>query len=129
VGLRIAIDANRYVDYARGVPDAVMTLQRASEVYLPFVVLGELRAGFLGGSQKDANEANLIRFLGREAVYSLHTDDDTAHHYARIYQQLRRQGTPIPSNDIWIASLTVQHNLALYSRDAHFDRLPQLARV
>ena len=49
--------------------------------------------------------------------------------YAGLFAQLRRQGTPIPTNDIWIAALALQHNLALLSRDAHFDNLPQLRRV
>jgi tRNA(fMet)-specific endonuclease VapC len=62
-------------------------------------------------------------------VRILWPDEDTTHHYARIWMQLRRQGTPIPTNDLWIAALAVQHNLALYSRDAHFDHLAQLVRV
>jgi len=49
--------------------------------------------------------------------------------YASLYRQLRRQGTPIPTNDLWIAALVVQHGLALYARDRHFDELPQLDRV
>ena len=48
---------------------------------------------------------------------------------AQLFRQLRQQGTPIPANGIWIAALTEQHNLLLYSRDTHFDHLPQLPRV
>lgn len=59
----------------------------------------------------------------------LHTDDATAHHYAVIWEQLRRQGTPIPVNDMWIAALVLQHDIRLYDRDAHFDHLPQVKRV
>jgi predicted nucleic acid-binding protein len=46
-----------------------------------------------------------------------------------VYRQLRKQGTPIPANDLWIAALVLQHSLMLYDRDAHFDALPQLTRV
>ena len=67
--------------------------------------------------------------LHSERVRTLYPDDQTTHHYARLYNQLRTQGTPIPSNDLWIAALSAQHNLLLYSRDEHFDKLPQLARV
>ena len=56
-------------------------------------------------------------------------DEQTTHHYANLYRQLRQQGTPIPTNDIWIAALVVQHDLALHARDKHFDFLPQLVRV
>jgi predicted nucleic acid-binding protein len=43
--------------------------------------------------------------------------------------QLRRQGTPIPTNDLWIASLVLQHDLVLCARDRHFDHLPQITRA
>ena len=59
----------------------------------------------------------------------LFADEQTTFHYARIFRQLREQGTPIPTNDIWIAALVQQHDLLLCSRDAHFDVLPQLGRA
>lgn len=59
----------------------------------------------------------------------LYPDDGTSHHFARVYAQLKAQGTPIPVHDIWIAALALQHDLLLASRDRHFDRLPQLARA
>jgi predicted nucleic acid-binding protein len=62
-------------------------------------------------------------------VEILYADEQTTFHYARIYRQLREQGTPIPTNDIWIAALVQQHHLILYSRDSHFDALPQLSRL
>jgi len=92
-------------------------------------VLGELRAGFAVGSQGPHNEAVLRRFLMKSGVRVLYADDQTTHHYAVVYRQLRKQGTPIPTNDMWIAALTLQHSLSLYDRDAHFDALPQLTRV
>jgi predicted nucleic acid-binding protein len=42
---------------------------------------------------------------------------------------MRRQGTPVPTNDLWIAALVLQHDLLLYARDRHFDVIPQLARI
>ncbi|MGB8297405.1 MAG: hypothetical protein WCG85_18415 [Polyangia bacterium] len=56
------------------------------------------------------------------------TDDQTTHQYASLYRQLRRQGTPIPTNDIWSAALVLQHGLTLHARDRHFDHLAQLVR-
>jgi predicted nucleic acid-binding protein len=35
----------------------------------------------------------------------------------------------MPTNDMWIAAVVVQHNLVLHSRDRHFDRLAQLPLV
>lgn len=127
--MRIAIDTNRYVDFARGVPEAVEWFRGADEILVPFVVLGELRAGFAGGSQGGQNEASLTRFLDSPRVELLFADEETTNHYARLFYQLRRQGTPIPTNDLWIAALAVQHQLTLFARDAHFDHVPQIPRV
>jgi tRNA(fMet)-specific endonuclease VapC len=88
-----------------------------------------LRAGFACGGAARRNEGILNAFLNRPRVRVLFADEQTTFHYARIFRQLREQGTPIPTNDIWIAALVQQHNLPLYSRDAHFDALPQLART
>jgi predicted nucleic acid-binding protein len=55
--------------------------------------------------------------------------DGRNHHYAAIYLQLRRQGTPVPANDLWIAALAIQHELVLFSRDPHFQHVAQLARI
>jgi tRNA(fMet)-specific endonuclease VapC len=127
--MRIAVDANRYVDFCRGLEEAVSAFRRAERIFLPLVTLAELRAGFRCGSRSEQNERNLSRFLNSVRVAILSPDEQTTHHYARLYAQLRRQGTPIPSNDLWIAALVSQHDLCLYTRDRHFDRLPQLARL
>jgi tRNA(fMet)-specific endonuclease VapC len=74
-------------------------------VFIPFVVLGELRAGFTAGRRGVQNERELRRFLMRDGVETLFPDDQTTHHYAAVYRQLRAQGTPIPTNDMWIAAL------------------------
>lgn len=127
--MRIAVDTNRYRDFCTGVPEAVEQFSVADGIYLPFVTLAELRAGFLCGGLSRKNESILMRFLNRPRVHLLFADENTTHHYARIFLQLRSQGTPIPTNDIWIAALVMQHDLLLYSRDQHFDLLPQLPRA
>lgn len=127
--MKLALDTNRYTDLCRGVASVVETIELAEEVWLPFIVLGELRAGFAVGSQGSRNEAVLHRFLLKSRVGVLYADDQTTHHYGAVYRQLRKQGTPIPTNDMWIAALVLQHSLVLLARDAHFDALPQLARM
>jgi tRNA(fMet)-specific endonuclease VapC len=127
--VRIALDTNRYTDFCRGAAAVVDVLETADAVYLPFVVLGELRAGFAVGRHGARNEGVLRQFLLRPGVETLYPDDQTTHHYGSLYRQLRTQGTPIPTNDLWIAALVQQHSLVLCARDRHFDRLPQLARL
>ena len=127
--MKIALDTNRYVDFARGDVGVVDMLEQAEEIHVPLVVLGELRAGFAVGSRGARNEGGLRRFLLRSGVNVLFPDEQTTHHYAAVYRQLRQQGTPIPTNDMWIAALVLQHGLVLCARDSHFDQLPQIPRV
>ena len=127
--MRVALDTNAYVDLCRGVDDTVALLEQAELVMLPFVVLGELRAGFAHGRRQVENERILRRLLLKTGVRVLFPDDQTTHHYAAVFRQLQKQGTPIPTNDMWLAALVLQHTLVLHSRDEHFEHLPQVVRV
>lgn len=127
--MRVALDTNRYVDLCKGLEETVRLVATAQAVFLPFVVVAELRAGFALGKRAAENERVLRRFLLKPGVSVLYPDDQTSHQYAAAFRQLRTQGTPIPTNDLWIAALVLQHNLQLHDRDRHFDNLPQIARV
>ena len=127
--MRLALDTNRYVDLCKGVVETVTIVEEAEVVVLPFVVLGELRAGFVHGRRQAENERILRRFLLKDGVRVLFADDQTTHHYASVFRQLRKQGTPIPTNYMWLAALILQHSLVLHARDKHFDHLPQVVRV
>jgi tRNA(fMet)-specific endonuclease VapC len=127
--VRVALDTNRYGDFLAGRAESVELLETASAVLVPFVVVGELRAGFGAGKRAAENEHRLRRFLAKEGVSVVYADDQTTQHYASVFRQLRDQGTPIPTNDMWIAALVMQHNLVLHHRDRHFDNLPQLMTV
>ena len=124
--MNILVDTNRYTDFAKNDPSAVSRFLAADLIAVPFVALAELRAGFRNGSLIAQNESRLERFLRNAKVRVLFADDQTTMVYAGIYAQLRRQGTPIPTNDIWIAALAVQHSLPLYTRDRHFDGIQNL---
>jgi tRNA(fMet)-specific endonuclease VapC len=93
------------------------------------VVLGELRAGFALGTRVAQNESELVRFLGSPRVSIQTIDDRIAVVYAAVYAQLRRQGTPIPTNDLWIAAGAMAANAALFSYDAHFASVDGLSIV
>ena len=127
--MKFLIDTNRYSDFARGVTDVVERLATAETVYVPFVVVAELRAGFRCGTVSRKNEQVLTKFLENRRVRVLYADDMTTQCYADVYSQVRAQGTPIPTNDIWIAALAIQHSLPLYTRDDHFKNVRQLART
>lgn len=127
--MKVALDTNRYTDLCREVHETVRVVEEADAVLLPFVVVGEVRAGFAHGNRQAQNERALRRFLLKAGVSVLFPDDQTTTQYAAVYRQLRKQGTPIPTNDMWLAALVLQHNLVLHARDRHFDHLPQIVRV
>jgi tRNA(fMet)-specific endonuclease VapC len=129
MALRLALDTNRYVDFCSGIDMAVQAVRRASQVVLPFIVLGELRAGFRGSANSRRNERVLSSFIQSNRVAVLFADEGTTHAYAALFAQLRRAGTPIPSNDLWIAALVLQHDLVLFTGDKHFDCVPQIPRI
>ena len=93
------------------------------------MVVGELRAGFALGSRGLENQHVFEQFLHRQRVEVPTPSKETTRHYTHLYRQLRLAGTPIPTNDLWIEALVSQHELTLYTRDAHFDALPQLPRL
>jgi tRNA(fMet)-specific endonuclease VapC len=126
--VRVALDTNRLTDLFQGDAELADRLGECDEVWLPLVVLAEIKAGFYGGSQQHRNEKLLQSFLAQPTVGVLLPERETAEHYARLFVQLKRAGTPIPDNDIWIAALALQHDLQLITRDHHFERVPQLMR-
>jgi tRNA(fMet)-specific endonuclease VapC len=127
--MKLALDTNAYRLFMDGDEEAIKLLREADQLLMPVPVIAELRYGFLNGTRGRANEAILTKFLGRDRVAVASCDEDTTHHFATLKLQLKRQGTPIPLNDVWIAALTLQHRATLYTKDSDFDNIPQLARV
>lgn len=126
--MNVALDTNAYSEYMRGESSRVMVVRSASRLYMPLIVVGELRAGFAAGSQRSTNAANFQRFLSSPRVAVLPPDEQTTHHYAQLFLQLRQKGVSVPTNDLWIAALVVQHRLVLCSSDGHFHHFPQIPR-
>ena len=126
--MRLAIDTNAYTALFRNDSRVLAAIQAATEIILPLIVLGELRAGFEAGTLTARNEASLQRFLSKPSARIVAPDEQTTFQYARLALQLRRQGTPLPQNDLWIAALVIQHDCVLMTYDRHFDHLPQIPR-
>ena len=126
--MRVALDTNRLTDLFQGDAALAERLGLCDEVWIPLVVLAEIKAGFLGGTERHRNEILLRKLLSKTTVGVLLPDRETAEHYARLFVQLKRAGTPVPDNDLWIAALALQHDLLLITRDKHFEKIPQLLR-
>jgi tRNA(fMet)-specific endonuclease VapC len=127
--VNVLLDTNRLTDALRGEPELKTTLERANVVMIPFIALAEIRAGFLLGRRRRENEAALSRFLALPGVDIAFADHETTEVYSRLFAYLRNAGTPIPTNDLWIASIAAQHHLLLLTRDAHFQKLHQIVKA
>ena len=125
----ILIDTNIYTDALNGNADVIKVLQRAQKISICSISIGELLSGFKAGSKENRNREELDEFLDSARVRLHVIDEDTAEFYAEIKNGLRKKGKPIPTNDIWIAAIALQHGLKLYTNDQHFKYVPGLVLV
>lgn len=123
---RILLDTSAYVAFKRGDAQAVAVLRRASEIAFCPTVLSELLGGFACGSQAARNRRELDAFIHTPRVRLPVIDAETAEHYAVLFASLRRKGRPVPTNDLWIGAVALQHGYAVFSRDAHFAGMDNL---
>lgn len=123
---RILLDTSAYSALFRMHPATVQQVESAENLYLTPIVLGELRAGFLLGRRGEENERALREFLQSPRVSVLTIDDETADRWAIIATFLKKSGTHVASNDIWIAASAMQHGLPILTSDCDFQKIPQV---
>lgn len=126
---RILLDTSAYSAFMRNHGVVVEKIQRAVRICVTPVVLGELHSGFLRGSRLEENRRLLADFLASARVETLIIDDETSLRYAEILDSLRQAGTPIPTNDVWIAASAMQHGLWVLTTDAHYRKVAQIGAV
>jgi tRNA(fMet)-specific endonuclease VapC len=123
---RLVLDTSAY-SHLRANHAAVLDQVAAAEVvHLPTIVLGELEAGFRLGRRTEENRVALSEFLSESFVVVLAVTPDVARRYGRIFADLRRAGTPIPVNDIWIAACALDAGAHLLTFDRDFEQVRQL---
>lgn len=125
---RVLIDTNIYSLAMRGDEDVVAALNKIDLIGISTINIGELFSGFKGGLNEEKNKEELSVFLDSPRVVIFTIDVETADFYASILNNLRKNGTPIPTNDIWIAAVAYQHGFKLFSRDKHFSYIPGLIK-
>ena len=126
---RYCLDTSAYSQYRRGGERVVELLDRAEWIGVPVVTLGELRTGFLLGGQSERNEAELLDFLSNPVVEALEFDAEVSRHYAEIVVDLRRSGTPVPTNDVWIAAAAARVGALVLTFDAHFEKIKRVGSL
>jgi tRNA(fMet)-specific endonuclease VapC len=123
---KVMLDTSAYSAFLRGNDEVKRALQEADAIYLNAIVLGELYSGFAQGSREKKNRDILRDFLSSSRIQIAALDEETAERYAAIITYLRSNGTPIPTNDLWIAATTMQYGLKLLTTDGHYRSVPQI---
>jgi predicted nucleic acid-binding protein len=123
---KIMLDTNAYAAFKQGHEEVVAILQYADVIGISAIVLGELVAGFAVGTKTKENYDELNSFLNSSRIQILSIDEVTTSFYAQVYKTLRKKGKPIPTNDLWIASATLQHGYKLCTFDTHFKTIDNL---
>jgi len=124
--MKILLDTNAYVALMRGDRKTARRVRRAERVFLSAVVAGELLFGFRNGSRFEKNMGDLEAFLENPYVEFLTVSLTTADRFGRIAASLRQKGTPLPTNDIWIAAHAIESGAELLSFDRHFEAIEGL---
>ena len=123
---RLVLDTSAYSHFRAGHPRVLELLARAATVVIPATVLGELDAAFQLGRRDRENRLTLAEFLGESFVTVWPTTATVARHYGRVFAELKRAGTPIPVNDVWIAAACLDCNGQLVTFDSDFQRISGL---
>ena len=126
---RYCLDTSAYSRFQRGDETVVDLVDRAEWIGMPSVALGELRTGFLLGGRTAQNERELGEFLASPVVTELTVDGEVSRHYAEMVVELRRAGTPIPTNDIWIAATAARAGALVLTADEHFECITRVGSV
>jgi tRNA(fMet)-specific endonuclease VapC len=123
------LDTNAYVALKRGQPGVAALVRESTELVFSTIVLGELLFGFRHGARLERNVKELDDLLSSDRVSVLPVTRITADRFGRIAAALRKAGTPIPTNDIWIAAHAVESGAELVTLDRHFEAVAGLVWV
>ena len=126
---KVLIDTNIYSLAMKGEASVTPLLRKIDQVGFSAISIGELLSGFKAGSRETKNREELSIFLDSPRVVVHSIDEVTADFYASILTTLKAAGTPIPTNDIWIAAVAFQYGYKLFSNDKHFNLIPGLMQL
>ena len=124
--MKIMLDTSAYVGFKRNIAEVVEIIVKSEIILFSPVVLGELMFGFRSGNKFKKNMYDISEFLNHDVVELVDMGKITTDRYSRIATQLKQQGTPIPTNDIWIAAQSMEHGAELISSDQHFEKISGL---
>ena len=126
---RYCLDTSAYSHFKRGDPAVVTLIDSADWIGFPSVSIGELWMGFLSGRRLAENQAELREFLAHPVVHELTVDRHVAQVFAEIVTSLRQAGTPLPTNDIWIAATAAVAGATVLTYDQRYASIPRIGAV
>ncbi len=126
----LLLDTNVLIKFLRGEEQIAKIIAGYETVVVPTIVIGEYKAGVDPDTKAGRIQLSMLEsFLEDVAVKVVEISEDVADAYARIFRVLRKNGTPIPQNDLWIAACAITKGAVVYSSDSHFANVPLLERV
>lgn len=121
----VILDSNAIIALLDGNKAVARMLENVQQVLVPAIVCGELDAGAQGDTKRErATREAFAAFLEMEQVAVLPVMRKTGEFYARVFSFLKSAGTPIPTNDIWIAAAVLETGGLLITTDRHLLALP-----
>ena len=123
----VTVDTNILISFLQNENDLTQVLGRFDRLVIPFAVDAEFRAGLNLTTHSGRLHLQILEtFLADPSVEYAAADGAVSQKYAMVYQVLKKQGTPIPTNDIWIASVALVKNTPVCTFDGHFRHVPLL---
>ncbi len=116
---RLAVDTSAVIAYMEGIPAVCSLIDKTGLLFMPVIVLGELRYGAINSAKPEKNEQDINKFSGYSVIMPI--DEAVAVRYAKVRSELKKSGHPIPENDLWIAATCLELDVPLLSSDGHFE--------
>ena len=123
---RYCLDTSAYIRFLRGDAATIEAIDGASWIGFPVIALGELYTGYSLTRNRPGELQRLRDFLAHPVVEIIAADEEVARAYGRFVAELRKAGTPLPSNDVWIAACAARTSSVVLTHDAHFTRIARI---
>lgn len=124
-GNKFLLDTNIITAWLKGESVIADKIDRAKEVHIPIIVIGELYYGALYSTHVQKNISDIQSITDHYNVLPI--DEAVTIAYGIIKAELRKKGKPIPENDIWIAAIAKRYHLTIVTRDKHFKEIESIS--
>lgn len=123
------LDTNIIIYFMKQRPISVVEkinqLKGSDRLVMSFITYAELLKGANGSQNPEKAKQSIERL--KTMVEVSYPNESISHHYAKWANELKKQGTPIGNNDLWIASHALSCNAVLVTHNTkEFQRISEL---